>query len=151
MVDVTVVTAEKYNMTTKKPGAYLQAFLRVSSEQRRCMKMYGMDEPAAMSDYTVFEQDRRAQTDTSLLPEDLGDLDPHGTPGQRRALALLDEAERQASKGEHKRAQDAFNRAEFLSPMFASLARDPESEMFLPRYGQLFPAARGNGKRVDDS
>ena len=152
MVDVTVVTAEKYNMTTAKPSAYMQAFLRVSSEHRRYMKMYGLDEPAPMSDFTVFEQDRRAQSDTSLLPEDLTDLDPHEVPSQRRAMELLNLAERYASIGGHKRAKETFSRAQFLSPGLAALALDPSSELFLPKLEWVFPrTTAGNAARINDS
>lgn len=139
MVDVSVVTSEKYNSTTAKPSAYLQAFLRVSSEQRRYQRMYGMDMPAPASDSTVFEQDFRGQNDTSLLPEDLADLDPHEPPAQRRATALLNEAEHHLSRGYHERAKQAFSRAEFLSPELAALAHDPSSDIYLPRFSQVYP------------
>ena len=151
MVDVTVVSGESYHMTTAKPGAYVQAFLRVSSEHRRYMKMHGLAVPAIPSDAAVAEQDRRARCDTSLLQEDLAQLDRHDPPGERRAAALLNEAESHAGRGEHTRAKQAFTRAEFLSPSFAAMARDPKSEMFLPAYERLFPMKRAaNGPRADD-
>ena len=139
MVDVSVVTSEKYNMTTAKPSAYLQAFMRVSSEQRSYLRMFAMDAPAPASDTTLFEQDHRGQNDTSLLPEDIAELDPRETPAQRRAATLLTEAEHQISKGNHERSKQAFSRAQFLSPELAALARDPSSEFYLPRYNQVFP------------
>ncbi|MBM3290726.1 MAG: hypothetical protein FJY92_11295 [Candidatus Hydrogenedentes bacterium] len=139
-------------MTTAKPGAYLQAFLRVSSEQRRCMKLYGLDGPALAPDSAVSEQDRRARCDTSLLPEDVAELDPHGAPAGRRAGALLNEAEFFASKGNHSRAKERFRRAEFLSRDLAAQAREPTSEWFLPAIERMFAGMKaGNGKRVDDS
>ena len=152
VVDVTVVTAEKHHMTTAKPGAYLQAFMRVSSEHRRYVQLYGLTEVVPLPDPVVREQDRCAQSDTSLLPEDLEQLCTHGPLAQRRAAQLLNEAEHHARTGYHTRAQEAFGRAEFLSPEFAALARDPLSERFLPAFERLFPVKRtGNAKRVDDS
>ncbi len=139
MVDMAIVTSEKYNSTSAKPSAYLQAFLRVSSEQRRYQRMYAMDAPAPASDSIIFEQDHRGHADTSLLPEDLVELDPYETPGQRRAASLLTECERQISKGDHERSKKAFSRAQFLSPELAALAHDPSSEIFLPRFHSVYP------------
>jgi hypothetical protein len=139
MVDVSVVTSEKYNMHAAKPSAHLQAFMRISSEQRRYLRLYAMDVPAPTSDTTLFEQDHRAQNDTSLLPEDLAELDPHETPGQRRAATLLNECECQIAKGNHDYSKKVFSRAQFLSPEMAVLAHDPNSEFFLPRFHQVYP------------
>ncbi|MCC6154794.1 MAG: hypothetical protein IT367_13590 [Candidatus Hydrogenedentes bacterium] len=139
MVDMSVVTSEKYNSTSAKPSAYLQAFMRISSEQRRYLRMYAMDTPVTASDAVIIEQDLRGHADTSLLPEDLVELDQPETPGQRRAAMLLTECERRISKGDHERAKYAFSRAQFLSPELAALAHDPNSEFFLPRFHQVYP------------
>ena len=139
MVDMAIVTSEKYNSTSAKPSAYLQAFMRISSEHRRYLRMYAMDAPAPTSDTTLFEQDHRAQNDTSLLPEDLVELDPCETPGQRRAVTLLTECECQIAKGNHDYSKKVFSRAQFLSPELAALAHDPGSEFFLPRFHQVYP------------
>ena len=149
---MTVITGEKYGMTTRKPGAYLQAFLRVSSEHRRYVNLYGVCDAEVPSDETVREQDRRWRIDTSLLPEDLAQIERTDSPIERHAGALLHHAADDARRGQQARAASAFRRAHFLAPHRAEASRDKTSPHFLDALDLILPRkAPAKPVRADDS
>jgi hypothetical protein len=152
IVDATIETGDGHGRSMTKPSAYLQAFMRVASEHRRCMQLYGLGAATApVPDAVVREQERRAAVDTSLLPEDLAELEPPEPPTRQQAKALLNEAESFAYEHNSARAHEAFRRAEFLSPVVAAQARERGSALYSPALARMFPAPKGGGERVDDS
>jgi hypothetical protein len=151
-VDTTIITGEKYGMTSKKPGAYLQAFMRVSSEHRRYVQLYGMTGPRLPSDGVVREKDRRTRFDTSLLPEDLAKIERTDWPLETHASLLLNQAAEEALAGFKSHALTTYRRAHYLAPHIADAARDKESPSFLDALDLIVPQkTASNGKRVDDS
>ena len=138
-IDTTIITGEKYGMTTKKPSAFLQAFMRVSSEHRRYVQLYGITERQLPPDHVVQEQARRAERDTSLLPEDIAALDRTVSPIDSHASRLLNQAAEHASSGYRTIALAEFNRARFLAPPIAEATRNYESPAFIEAFDHITP------------
>lgn len=139
VVDVTVVTGEKHNAHSTKPSAYLQAFLRVSSEHRRYVQLYKLTDHISPPDTVLQEQARRARVDTSLLAEDLAGLD-HDVPLlEGRAWSYVNTAHKHARAGHHDDMKTAFNRAAFLCPQVAERARDATSERYMSMLDRILP------------
>ncbi|NUM54812.1 MAG: hypothetical protein HUU46_14295 [Candidatus Hydrogenedentes bacterium] len=160
VVDATIVTGEKRGMTTTKPSAYLQAFLRVSSEHRRYVQLYRLTECASAPDAVLQEQDRRARLDTSLLAEDLAGLEREAPVVEGRAWMYVRAANKHARAGHHDDAKNAFNRAAFLSPRVAERARDATSQDYMSLLDRILPPRNraamsaeivGVPSRADDS
>ncbi|MCC6154857.1 MAG: hypothetical protein IT367_13915 [Candidatus Hydrogenedentes bacterium] len=151
-VDTTEITGEKYGVTSKKPGAYLQAFMRVSSEHRRYIHMYRLTEPLLPSDDIVREQARRAARDTSLLPEDIAALDRTISPIDLHASRLLNQAAEHTISGYRSHAEAEFSRAQFLAPHVANATRDKSSPSFIEAFDLFVPRiAPPRSKPINDS
>ena len=142
VVDVSVVTGEKHNSHSTKPSAYLQAFLRVSSEHRRYVQLYKLTECAAAPDAVLQEQERRGRVDTSLLAEDLARLDRDVPVLEGRAWSYVHTANKHACAGHHNDMKTAFNRAAFLCPQVAERARDATSDRYMSMLDRILPTRK---------
>jgi len=132
IADSTVVTGEKYQMNTKKESPYLQAYLRLSSEYRRFLKLIEADDVRRPTDKEIQRQDQRNQVDTSLTPEDQAQLDtaqpvaPTRVTGPMHAAeggsmhAAEDDPDRGNKRGARGRPKDA--RQDAGTPVNNSLA-----------------------------
>ena len=145
VVDSTIVTGEKHGCTTTKPSAYLQAFLRVSSEHRRYVQLYRLTECASPPDAVLQEQERRGRLDTSLLAEDQAWLEREVSVSEGRAWSHVRTANHHAYAGHHDDAKKAFSRAAFLSPRVAERARDEASEHYFSLLDWILPAKKSAG------
>jgi len=153
VVDATIVTSENRGTSTMKPGAYLQAYLRIASEQRRYTQLYNLaqPEPATAPDIVLREQEQRTQRDTSLAPEDLAILDTPEPPSEQHAKRLLIAAERSMYGTPIETFRYSFLRAEFLAPHLAEKAYDPRSIYYIPRYSQNFTRRTTHNNRPNTS
>ena len=118
ITDSTVVTGEKYQMNTKKESPYLQAYLRLSSEYRRFVKLLDAGPKQNPGTSQIQEQDRRNKIDTSLMPEDQAALDT--TPSVSHTHAAEDDLDHGNKRGAGNRPEDT--RQDAGTPVNNSLA-----------------------------
>ena len=139
LIDMTVVTGEKYHMTSKKTGVYLEAFLRISSEYRRYLNLLDVPYTLNPSDKGLCEQDHRTQRDTSLLPEDQIDLDLTDRPAEIRAKNYVQKAldELPRTYPYLDGARQWVQSARTLAPHLVGPILDPKSPTYNPQLAQL--------------
>ena len=120
MTETTEATGDAYQMKTTKPSAYLQAFLRLSSEYRRYLQIIQTHLAPTYYDPELIEHTRRSRHDTSLTPEDQQALERTEHPADRIARPILNDAQQAARDGCHKAAIDKYNRVARLAPALAA-------------------------------
>ncbi len=137
IVDVTVVTGEKYQMNTKKVSPFIQAYLRLSSEYRRYLNLLEKKD-CRPTNTEIGNQDKRNKVDTSLAPEDQAELDTTRRVAHTRAKWLVDDAEDDRRRKDPNRAKSQLRAAIELAPEIADALADPNSPAPFPELAKLF-------------
>jgi hypothetical protein len=98
---------------------HLTAFLRISSEYRRYVKLAEAPDSGGMSNTGLAEQCRRSEHDTSLEPEHQAGLDQTTPLADQYARTLLKEVEATARSPWPNRAHAVLDQAMCVSPRVA--------------------------------
>lgn len=123
LVDSVSAAANDYAMQSSKPSAYLQAFLRISSEYRSYLKLLQALPLYGLTDSQLQEHDRRTQLDTSLEPEHQAAVETTRPACDARAERFLQKASEYLDKSFLEDALTYFNAAHFLAPHLAEPKR----------------------------
>jgi hypothetical protein len=130
-------SADSPQPESSKTSAYLTAFLRISAEYRRYLKLVEVEERQYMTDTDLLEHRRRTEHDTSLEPESQAELDQTEPLVDQFAAEVVDGAWYEVRNQCPHEAQNALNRAVRLAPHVVAPERPQLEEAIAQKFAEI--------------
>jgi len=132
LVDEVTASSDSYKMASRKPGAHLEAFLRITAEYRRFAALLTPRDPVEPMPEDALHHHWTTAIDTQLDPDPSAEMHREPFHINYQANRYIRQAIHHAAAGRDVAMLDAFEAAHTIAPAYTALAESKVLAAYRP-------------------